>query len=375
MMLAREQLIAATGCSQDAADIYGPHLNAACAAFGINTPARMAAFLAQIGHESGAFRYVREIADGSAYEGRKDLGNTEPGDGKRYRGRGLIQLTGRANAREMSGLLGPYGAPNFEQNPEELESPKWACFSAAAFWSSRGCSTLADAGNFEAITRRINGGLNGQEDRLARWERSKRALAVAAPTPAPTPAPAPAEPRSSKMPPFLIPALTAIMQVVPELAKKWGNSEPSAVATRNVAAVTSVVDVVKTALGASNEQDMVEKLASPEAVATAREAVQGIWWQIDASGVDAARKQDAVFTAPGGAKFWMSPAFYISILLMAFPAMLAVDVFYVHPEQYGTEIRTQIVTALLAVIMVVSGYWLGTSASSARKTELAASKE
>ena len=177
------------------------------------------------------------------------------------------------------------------------------------------------------------------------------------------------------MPPFLIAALTAIMQVVPELAKKWGGAEPSAVATRNVAAVTSIVDVVKSSLGASNEQDMVEKLASPEAAAKAREAVQGIWWQIDASGVDAARKQDAVFTTPGGAKFWHSPAFYISVLLMAVPAMLAVDVFYVPPEQYGTEIRTQIVTALLAVIMVVSGYWLGTSASSARTTELAASKE
>lgn len=102
-------LRAAVGCSAALAERYAAPLADACRVFGIDTPQRQAAFLAQIAHESGSFRYVREIWGPTAaqqrYEGRADLGNTEPGDGKRYLGRGLIQLTGRANARQARDAL------------------------------------------------------------------------------------------------------------------------------------------------------------------------------------------------------------------------------------------------------------------------------
>ena len=103
----------------------------------------------------------------SRYEGRADLGNNQPGDGQRYCGRGLIQITGRANyaaARNRMRAIG-IDCPDFEAEPEQLEEPWWAALSAADYWTSRGLNPLADAGDFEAITRRINGGLNGQADR------------------------------------------------------------------------------------------------------------------------------------------------------------------------------------------------------------------
>ena len=154
----------------------GP-LNQAMAEFCIDTPMRKAAFLAQIAHESGSLRYVRELASGEAYDtGRlaARLGNTPEadGDGQRYKGRGLIQITGRHNyiacgmALDVD-LLG---------NPELLEQPELACRSAAWFWDSRDLNKLADEGQFRAITRAINGGYNGYEDRLAYYERAKAVL-------------------------------------------------------------------------------------------------------------------------------------------------------------------------------------------------------
>lgn len=97
------------------------------------------------------------------YEGREDLGNTEPGDGRRYLGRGLIQITGRANYAAASEAL----CEDFVSCPGLLESYRWASLSAAWFWESRGLNALADAGDFDAITRRINGGQTGRADRLA----------------------------------------------------------------------------------------------------------------------------------------------------------------------------------------------------------------
>lgn len=151
---------------------YWEPLNDAMDEFEINNPARQSAFLAQIGHESGQLRYSEEIASGAAYEGRADLGNTEAGDGKRYKGRGLIQITGRANYSECGAALGL----DLIGEPDLLQEPQNACRSAAWFWKSHGLNQLADGGNFERITRKINGGLNGQADRLALWDRAKNQL-------------------------------------------------------------------------------------------------------------------------------------------------------------------------------------------------------
>ena len=143
-------------------------LNAAMQEFHINTPLRQAAFIAQIAHESGELRYVEEIASGAAYEGRKDLGNTQPGDGMRYKGRGLIQITGRNNYAECGKAMGV----DLITNPELLETNGLACRSAAWFWASRGLNDLADKGDFERITKRINGGYNGLKERQAYYAKA-----------------------------------------------------------------------------------------------------------------------------------------------------------------------------------------------------------
>lgn len=163
-------LPAATGANIDK---FWQPLNDTMEEFQINTPTRQAAFLAQIGHESGSLRYVRELASGEAYEGRADLGNTQPGDGVRYKGRGLIQITGRANYAACGAALGV----DLIADPAQLEQPERAARSAGWFWLTHGCNELADAGNFQKLTRRINGGLNGLDDRLALWERAKGQLA------------------------------------------------------------------------------------------------------------------------------------------------------------------------------------------------------
>jgi putative chitinase len=148
-------------------------LNDAMDEFEIDTPQRQAAFLAQISHESGELRYVAEIASGKAYEGRADLGNTEPGDGMRFKGRGLIQITGRDNNASCGCALGL----DLLADPELLEDPVNAARSAAWFWSTHGCNELADAGNFRQITLRINGGFNGYDERVSYWESAKEAIA------------------------------------------------------------------------------------------------------------------------------------------------------------------------------------------------------
>jgi putative chitinase len=179
------ELQAATGCSAANAEKFAEPLSAACALYAIDTPERLAAFLAQIGHESGSLRFTSELWGPTAaqigYEGRADLGNTQPGDGSKFRGHGLIQTTGRHNHARVRDRLRerfPHlDVPDFEEDPEALSDPQWASLSAADYWDDRGLNALADAGLFEKITRRINGGLNGQDDRLARWDRAKDALA------------------------------------------------------------------------------------------------------------------------------------------------------------------------------------------------------
>lgn len=172
--LTLEQLRKATGMSAVRAQDWYPHLRAACMEFGITSVPRLAAFLAQVGHESGGFLYTREIWGPTAvqqrYEGRADLGNTRPGDGPRFRGRGLIQVTGRANYAAVAAGLGI----DCVERPELLEQPQHAARSAAWWWTHNGCNEMADAEDFHALTRRINGGYNGLDDRLARWEQARR---------------------------------------------------------------------------------------------------------------------------------------------------------------------------------------------------------
>jgi len=151
---------------------YLPFIQQAMQEFEITSYLREAAFLAQLAHESGELRYMEEIASGSAYEGRKDLGNTQPGDGKRYKGRGPIQLTGRANYTKYGGLLGL----DLVNNPTVAATPEVGFRIAGQFWKLNGLNALADQQDFRQITKRINGGYNGLDDRTMYYNRAKKVL-------------------------------------------------------------------------------------------------------------------------------------------------------------------------------------------------------
>lgn len=148
-------------------------LNRCLEQFEINTIPRICHFLSQCGHESGGLRWVREIADGRAYEGRKDLGNIQPGDGPRFKGAGVIQLTGRANYQAFA---------NYIKDPKVMTGVDYVCrtypfTSAGFFWERNKLNDLCDRGaTVEQITRRVNGGLNGLADRKQWYLRCEAVL-------------------------------------------------------------------------------------------------------------------------------------------------------------------------------------------------------
>jgi putative chitinase len=164
-----------------------PFLVTAMIEFTIDAPARMAAFLAQLAHESAQFRFMEEIWGPTAAQRRYEpastlattLGNTEPGDGRRFKGRGPIQVTGRANYRRFGDLLGL----DLIADPARAAGSDVAFRIAGLFWSKKGLNELADratADAFREITRRINGGFNGLEERQAFYEVARTVLGVGA---------------------------------------------------------------------------------------------------------------------------------------------------------------------------------------------------
>lgn len=141
----------------------------------VNTPLRFAAFLANVLHESGCFKYVRELASGEAYEGRVDLGNIHAGDGKRYKGRGLIQVTGCNNYSACSTAL--YGdRMTLIKNPDLLSTPENAVKSAYWFWNTHNLNAIADIPDFVKVVKRINGGLNHFDERKKYYDNALKIL-------------------------------------------------------------------------------------------------------------------------------------------------------------------------------------------------------
>ena len=159
---------------RETAESYRSALNDAMHEFDITTPRRKAAFLAQIAYESGELRHLQERASGAAYEGRADLGNTQPGDGARFKGRGPIQLTGRHNYREAGRALGV----DLEKHPDLVATnPPIAFRTAGWYWKSRRLNEPADRGDLRTITRRIQGTADvGAASRAAYYHRAQQAL-------------------------------------------------------------------------------------------------------------------------------------------------------------------------------------------------------
>lgn len=177
MILTLDQLKAiAPKLPVNVAENYLPYINAALEKYEINTALRISAFLAQLMHESVQLTAFEEYASGKAYEGRKDLGNTKLGDGVRYKGRGAIQLTGRANYRQVGQALGV----DLENNPTLASDPSLAFLIAGYYWNSRKLNKFADSGikGFNAITYRINGGYRGKADRLKYYSNIRIVLGI-----------------------------------------------------------------------------------------------------------------------------------------------------------------------------------------------------
>lgn len=183
------QIKEATCAPTTCAEKFMQEILATCDKFQINTPIRQLCFLAQVGHESGGLFFTEELASGKAYEGRKSLGNVNPGDGVKYKGRGLIQITGRSNYQAIGNALNI----DFVSNPTLLggknvkvctpDQLKYAALSAGWFWNLKKLNAIADTiniskpieegnnlENFKTITKKINGGFNGLNDRINRYK-------------------------------------------------------------------------------------------------------------------------------------------------------------------------------------------------------------
>ena len=197
MYMTKEQIIKATGSNAGRVSVLLPYFNMVFEKFQINTTKRQLAFLAQLGHESAGLYYTEELASGDAYDTRIDLGNTpqKDGDGRLYKGRGFIQVTGKANYRTLSKVLNE----DLVKNPQLLGAKtinhctetqlKYAMLSAGWFWDSRKLNTYADKLDlgfpvtaepnltaFKNITKKINGGYNGLADRQAKFEAGRKSL-------------------------------------------------------------------------------------------------------------------------------------------------------------------------------------------------------
>ena len=162
--------------ARDNADAMGKQAARDFALYGLTTPLRIAHFMAQAAHETGGFKWLREIWGPTPaqlrYEGRADLGNTQPGDGKRFMGRGIFQLTGRANYERAGKAI---GQPLASQ-PELAERPDIAVTTACDYWQSRGLSALTDQDDVLAVTKKVNGGTNGLADRKVQLAKAKAIL-------------------------------------------------------------------------------------------------------------------------------------------------------------------------------------------------------
>lgn len=327
------------------------HLNNAVEEFGVTDEAM---FVAQLAHESGEFRYVRELASGTAYEGRRDLGNDEAGDGPRYKGRGYIQITGKSNYRDCANALGI----DLIRQPELLELPALAASSAGWYWKSRQLNGLS----LEACTKRINGGYNGLESRRKYYLKAQSVLD--------SQAPAPVEEKSMPLPAIAAAVLPAIISAAPDLFKIFTDKGAS-VPEKNVAAASKVLEIAKDVTGAVNEQEAAEKMQEPEHKAAFQQAVQERWFELVESGgggIDGARKAnlDAMSTP-----LWHQPALWVTAALVPLVYLVVYAVLF--KEGATPELKIQVVTAVISgVLGAVTGFWMGTSFGSQRKTDMLA---
>ncbi len=258
-----------------------PHLaewmNRLCPEYEIDSPQEFSHFLAQACHETDHFRTLREYASGKAYEGRADLGNRQPGDGVRFKGRGIFQTTGRANYLQLGVRKGQRDL--FVNNPQLLEQAEYAVWSACEYWRTRGLNDIAnqpdgavlkkkvrgnliDSSPVEYISITINGGVNGLAERKKFYAIASRVLAEAAPA-AST---APAAPRAARGAP---PAATKKPRRKPA-ATRPATRKPAATNPETTKAATTKPAPKKAAAKKAAAKKLAAKKAPRKAATPAR---------------------------------------------------------------------------------------------------------
>lgn len=285
-------------------------------------------------------------------------------------------------SRTWDGLVAQYGFRDF--------SPKNQDLGAVALILGRKALEDVVAGRFEEAVRKCNrewaslpGSPYGQPVvtmARARQEYEKHGGSYAnTPKAAPlsdfiNPAALAADtitPKEAPMAPFIAAVLPSLIDLVPKLGKLFGSG--SETSERNIKVAEVVVAAAKEAIGARNEQELLEIIrADPSAAAAVRGAIEAQWFKLEevGGGIAAAREANAVYLQPGAPGFWHNPAFWVSMLFMSMPIMILTDMLFVNAARYDDTLRIQIVTAVLALLGIVGAYWLGTSFSSQRKTEL-----
>ena len=365
------------------ANFIGP-LNATMDEFGITTPKRKAAFLAQLAHESGSLRYVQEIASGAAYDNRADIGNTRPDaialaelagttPGRYYKGRGLIQITGFDNYLACSRALLRDDA--LVKNPAMLERADLACRSAGWYWDSRRLNDFADAGDFRTITLRVNGGLTKYDERLGFYRRALNVLegGDSAPTES-GPFPEQQAQGETVVAPFIAAAIPSLIQAAPALIRLFGNGDQ---AEKNAKAAEVAVEIAKAVTEKPTAEGAVSAMqADPELANTYAKAVAAQWYELAGEaggGGIAGAREFATKTTPQD-KPWMSQQLWVTvaILPLVYIALYAV----LFRDGFSDDIRAMVIGAIFGGILTgaIGQFWFGTSAGSQKKTEMLADR-
>lgn len=396
MRLTPGLLAQATGSTPERAELFAGPLSVACEHYQINTVRRMAAFLAQIGHESGSLRHTVEVWGPTPaqhrYEGRRDLGNTQPGDGSRYRGRGLIQLTGRFNHAAVRDRLRSRGVacPDFETEPERLQDPLWAAWSAADFWDWKRLNPVADSGDFTRVTQIINGGQNGAADRERRHaialrvlEQAQGGVVSAMPEPPPVPNKEPDMPLPL-LKALTVPLATTLVEAFTPIAKEKltkeiGRHTDSPQLAEHVA--NGVIEAAKIATGMSDPVAAVAAAkADPETLQRVESAAMLNVEQLlpalerinelEQANIRSAREFNAaqpLFVNTPWFKMQFVQA--LSLAFMAFSGWFVIE----HWGSLTSELRGAVIT-----LMVIAGwngvrdYWMGSSHGSNEKNAMLA---
>lgn len=330
-------------------------LQAAVEALGVQD---VAMFVAQCAHESDHFRTTIEYASGAAYEGRKDLGNTESGDGRKFKGRGYIQLTGRANYAKASAYFGV----DFLEHPEWVAEPEWAAKISAWFFT---VFAKVDGLDITRATKRINGGLNGIKQRTEFYTRAQQFLNNV-PTPVPT------QVKEESMDPFTITAVTSLIKEVPDLIRIFGKDGENT--ERNAQVAEKVVDIAKAITGEPTAQGAVQAVqADPEVRQAVQKSIRESWLELTevGGGVGEARKfvasvQNSPYVHVVEVVSYAGLGLIGFANLVVFLALGAAIITDHKSIDQMFQMASTLVQADIGASLIVFGFWLGSSVQKSR---------